>query len=276
MATSKVGCSDVRATMLRTLHLRALDADSPNPVLGDQHAAAAVRQIDHDWRQLAAKRGVQNACYAVALRGRIFDELAADFLRRHPAAVVLNLACGLDSRAFRLDRPTGVDWFDLDLPEVIELRRSLYDDAKNYRMLAGSVDDARRLAELPADRPVLVIAEGLLMYRTPERNWELLQRLTAHFDTGEIVFDGVAPWVATTSQILKGYFHRWYRSPAYLTSHRHYPGIIAETPKLRHLNDTGVITDPEAARKRSVRRYYRALGKLVDVADTVRVFRTGF
>jgi methyltransferase (TIGR00027 family) len=275
MTTSEVDFSDVRATMLKTLHLRALDADSAEPVLGDDHAAEAVRRIDYDWQRLA-KRGARNEAYAVALRGRIIDDLVTGFLHQHPDAVVLNLACGLDSRAFRLDRPARSDWFDVDLPKVIELRRSLHTDGEHYRMLAGSATDARWLTELPADRPALVIAEGLMMYLTPERNWELLRLLTEHFATGEVIFDGVAPWVATTTQILKGYFHRWYRAPAYLTSHRHYPGIIAETPNLRHINDFGVLTNPESAPDPSVRRYYRILGKLIDVEDSVRVFRTGF
>ncbi|MFC7340203.1 class I SAM-dependent methyltransferase [Saccharopolyspora griseoalba] len=275
MTASRVDFSGVPATMLKTLHLRALDAGSANPVLGDHHAAQAVRRIDHDWRRLD-KRGAANAAYAVALRGRIFDDLVAEFLRQHPTAVVLNLACGLDSRAFRLQRPAGSDWFDVDLPEVVELRRDLYAEEARYRMLAGSVTDPRWLGELPAHRPALVVAEGLMMYLTPERNWELLRRLTEHFDTGEVLFDGVAPWVATTTQVLKGYFHRWYRSPAYLTSHRHYPGIIAETPRLRHIADVGVLSDTDAAPDPSVRRYYRIVRKLVDVEDSVRVFRTGF
>lgn len=275
MADSEVDFTDVRATMLRTLHLRALDASSPEPVLGDGYAVEAVRRIGFDWDRLA-KRGLANDCYAVALRANRFDEIATEFLRHHETAAVVNLGCGLDSRAFRIAPPPGVRWFDVDLPEVIELRSRLYADGEGYRMLAGSATDAHRLHELPPDRPTLVIIEGLLMYLSPAVNRELLQRLTARFPTGEILFDGIAPWVATASQVLKGPFHRRHRAPAYLTSHRQYPGIIAETPNLRNVADVGVLTDTHLAPEPSVRRYYGLLGKIANIENWVRVFRTAF
>ena len=54
--------------------------------------------------------------YLVALRAKQLDDWCADYLRQHPDAVVLHLGCGLDSRAFRLDLPPSVRWFDLDQP----------------------------------------------------------------------------------------------------------------------------------------------------------------
>ena len=86
------------------------------------------------------------------------------FSDRHPDAVVLHLGCGLDSRVFRLDPPATVQWFDVDQPDVIELRRKLYSDRDGYQMIASSVTDPAWLESIPADRPVLVVAEGLLMY----------------------------------------------------------------------------------------------------------------
>ncbi|GAA2351325.1 hypothetical protein GCM10009854_31360 [Saccharopolyspora halophila] len=275
MASSGMDLTDVRATMLRTLHLRALDANSPAPVLGDRYAAEAVRRIDYDWGRLA-KRGLANDCYAVALRANRFDDLAAGFLRRHADAAVIDLGCGLDSRAFRLAPGSGVRWFDIDLPEVVELRRRLYADGDGYRMLAGSATDPRWLRELPSDGPTLVIIEGLLMYLSPAANRELFRRLTEHRTTGEIVFDGVAPWVAAKSRVLKRCFPRWHRAPAYLTSQRDYPGIIAETPGLRQITDVGVLTDTHRAPDPSVRRYYGLLGKVAAIENWMRVFRTAF
>jgi O-methyltransferase involved in polyketide biosynthesis len=43
-----------------------------------------------------------------------------------PDAVVLHLACGLDSRVLRIDPGPTVAWFDLDQEPVIDLRRRLY------------------------------------------------------------------------------------------------------------------------------------------------------
>ncbi|WP_208719834.1 class I SAM-dependent methyltransferase [Amycolatopsis circi] len=70
----------------------------------------------------------------------------------------------MDSRAFRLDPPSGVRWFDVDLPDVIALRRKLYSADDGYRTIAASVTDSGWLDEIPADRPTLILAEGLLRY----------------------------------------------------------------------------------------------------------------
>ncbi len=66
----------------------------------------------------------------VALRGTQFDSWITDYLNGHPDAVVLHLGCGLHSRAFRI-APEGVRWFDVDLPQVIALRRKLYPRIRN-------------------------------------------------------------------------------------------------------------------------------------------------
>ena len=71
---------------------------------------------------------------------------------RNPDAVVLHLGCGMDTRAFRIDARRDVEWFDLDQPGVIELRRKLYDDTDSYRMIGSSVTDPR-LARPDPDWP---------------------------------------------------------------------------------------------------------------------------
>ena len=58
------------------------------------------------------------------LRARQYDEWLREFLAAHRDAVVLNLGCGLDTRVSRIDPPTSVRWFDIDFPEVIDLRRN--------------------------------------------------------------------------------------------------------------------------------------------------------
>jgi O-methyltransferase involved in polyketide biosynthesis len=54
----------------------------------------------------------------VCLRTIIFDEQVVKFLQAYPDGIVVNLGCGLDTRFTRLDNGT-VQWFDLDLPEVM-------------------------------------------------------------------------------------------------------------------------------------------------------------
>lgn len=183
----KVRFTEEKATMLATLYGRALDARSERPILGDKAADEAVKQIDYDFAGL----GVDDQLgLTVALRAKPMDEWAASFLEEHPDATVVQLGCGMDSRVYRLDPPPSVRWFDVDYPDVVELRRRIYPDRAGYRQIGSSVTDFAWIDEIPSDKPGLVIAEGLTMYLRPSEGEELLRRLIAHFPLGgEMIFD---------------------------------------------------------------------------------------
>jgi O-methyltransferase involved in polyketide biosynthesis len=182
-------------TLLGTLYLRAWESRAERSILGDHYAAEALDRIDYDFTALNKRLRPQSNQFLVALRARQLDDWSTDFLVRHPDATVLQLGCGLDSRMLRLDPPTAVRWFDLDVPKVIKLRRRLYPERDHYQLIGASVTDTGWLREVPADRPVLIIAEGLLMYLAESDVRRLLQRLTDHFSSGELIFDGLAPWL---------------------------------------------------------------------------------
>jgi O-methyltransferase involved in polyketide biosynthesis len=184
----------VEWTNLCTLYLRAYESRSEHPILGDRAAAEAVERINYDFARMhrAAKPWANQ--FLVALRAKQLDTWADDFLRRNPDAVVLHLGCGLDSRAFRLDVPSGVSWFDVDMPDVMALRRQLYTDRPGYTMIGSSVTEPGWLKQVPADRPALIVAEGLLMYLNEDELRELLRRLTDRFQTGELLADLLSPW----------------------------------------------------------------------------------
>lgn len=182
----KVELAGARETMLATLYGRALDARSKHPILGDDTAVAAVESIDYDFRK--PKMTAMSAA-GVAMRGLLLDTWAKEFLADHGDATVLHLACGLDTRVHRVDPPSIVQWFDLDYPEVIQLRRELLPGRPGYQTLEASVTDDGWLTQVPADQPTLVVAEGLTMYLTEEQVRRLVERVTSHFPSGQLMFD---------------------------------------------------------------------------------------
>jgi methyltransferase (TIGR00027 family) len=186
MGKVPVSLSGAAETMLVTLHGRAVDARSPKPILADPMAVDAVERLDYDFTKTHLRKG---ADASVALRARHFDEWAREYLARRTSAVVLHLAAGLDTRYWRVSPGSAVDWYDVDFPEVVDLRRALYPKPANLHTLAASVTADGWLDQVPNDRPALVIAEGLTMYLKPEEGYELLRRVTEHFLGGEIVFD---------------------------------------------------------------------------------------
>ncbi|WP_424357478.1 class I SAM-dependent methyltransferase [Methanocella sp. MCL-LM] len=80
-------------------------------------------------------------------------------------------------------------WYDIDYPDMIELRKRLYPDRQNYTMISSSVTDLKWLDVIPSDRPVLVVAEGLVMYLAEDAALALFKRITEKFPAGEFVFD---------------------------------------------------------------------------------------
>lgn len=172
--------------MLATLYAKALDADAVHPILGDQYAKDAVAKIDYDWHAttISSRRAP-----SVAIRTAHFDRWARQFLAVHEKSVVLHVGCGLDARGYRLDPGPGVWWYDIDYPEVIELRERVYPDRENCRLVAASVTDPDWLKEIPADRPALFLGEGLTMYLTKVDGLTLLRRVVDRFPSGELQFD---------------------------------------------------------------------------------------
>jgi O-methyltransferase involved in polyketide biosynthesis len=183
----KVTLTGAPETMLATLYGRALDCRAPRSVLHDEAAARAVERIDYDFRRTGM---TATTAAGVALRGRRLDTWTREFLGAHPEATVLHLACGLDTRAQRLAPGPSVRWIDLDHPEVVALReRLLPPPAGDYRTIGASVTDDGWLDAVPADRPTVAVFEGLSMYLREEEGRRLVERVTARFPSGQLLFD---------------------------------------------------------------------------------------
>src|SRR5512135_653252 len=165
MAVEKIKLTQAQEgeTYLPTLYGKALDNRSADPILGDKYADEVVRRIDLDWDK-KFKTIASGGRVTLPLRAREFDRWTQEFLDAHSLATVLHLGCGLDARVFRMNPPATVRWYDVDLPDVIELRRRIYPERHDYRMIATSVTDLGWLDKVPADRSVAVVAEGLMQY----------------------------------------------------------------------------------------------------------------
>ncbi|ONI81749.1 polyketide synthase [Saccharothrix sp. ALI-22-I] len=178
-------------TMLATLYARALDARAQRPILGDTAALDAVSRISYDFR----RTGINASTAAgVAMRAKLLDDWTAEFLARHRSATVLHLACGLDTRAQRMAFGPRVRWVDVDFPAVATLREQLLDvPGGDYRLVHASVTADGWWDEVPADRPVVAVFEGLTMYLTEDEVRGLVRRITGRFPSGELLFDVYGP-----------------------------------------------------------------------------------
>jgi O-methyltransferase involved in polyketide biosynthesis len=172
--------------MLITLYARAMVSASSHPILADSWAEDVVSRIDYDFGSLHVG-GLRAGL--VAIRAKQLDLWTTGFLMQCPDATVLHLGCGLDSRVFRVDPPEGVRWFDVDYPEVIDMRRRLYPQRSGCQMIPASLEELGWLEGIPCDRSTFVVAEGVTMYLTPDVMRTLLHRLVEGFPSGQMAFD---------------------------------------------------------------------------------------
>ncbi len=137
----------VQQTLFVPLAARAAETQRKHPVLRDPKAAEMVRSIDYD----AAKYGRGAGGFVTVLRTAILDFWVRSFLAAHPAATVVEIGTGLNTRFERVDNGQ-VHWFDLDLPDTIELRRNFFADTE--RRPGAGQDDGHHLvpSQLPGSR----------------------------------------------------------------------------------------------------------------------------
>ncbi|SDX18891.1 O-methyltransferase [Marininema mesophilum] len=204
MDTVKVQLTAEKELLLFTLYSRALESRSQNPILKDEVAEKIIQSIDYDFEKMSKN---QEGSIIVTIRAKYLDLWATQFLEKQPQATVVHLACGLDSRVNRIHVPPKVRWYDIDFPEVIDLRRHFYPERNGYHMIGSSVTESEWLKTIPTDQPVLIIAEGLTMYLKEKEVKELFTRLTNHFTSGgQLAFDAMRPsaiWLAKLSKIIQ-------------------------------------------------------------------------
>src|SRR5689334_12339498 len=137
---SRLSLGPVQDTLLLTLCARALDTRAPNPILGDPFAVAVADRVaektGYDFATLKIK---PSPTAGTARRAKTLDDVIRRFTTTHPDAVVVDLGCGLDTRAVRCTPPAGVSWYDVDFPEVTDLRRQYLPDGSH--LIAADVTD---------------------------------------------------------------------------------------------------------------------------------------
>lgn len=167
----------VGATARLTAAARARETEQQDGLFSDPFAAelAGAEGFAALDRQDAARSGggevVANPVFAI--RTRFFDEfLLREVTQRQVGQIVL-VAAGLDTRAFRLHWPAGVDVFELDQPEVLAYKREILSRASGEpraRLHSVAVDlrapwsDALVDTGYRRDRSAAWLAEGLTFY----------------------------------------------------------------------------------------------------------------
>lgn len=179
---------DVQRTLLIPLFGRAKEFEKEHPLVKDTYAHEIVGKLDYDFKAGFDKMPMQFIVNA-AIRAYHLDTALLKVMTEHPDATIVSIGSGLDTTFQRIDNGK-IFWYDLDLPDSMELRRKLIPEGPRNKFIAKSVFDRSWFADIKERRSkVFFISGGVLVYLKEEEIKGLFLDLIKEFPQSEIVFE---------------------------------------------------------------------------------------
>ncbi|MDB9527186.1 class I SAM-dependent methyltransferase [Oscillatoria sp. CS-180] len=189
MAKISVDLGPVQETLLIPLLGRAVQTQDGNGLIHDEKAVQIVESLDYDFSKWQNSKSLAGA----TLRTRMYDQDVQAFLSEHPTGTVVEIGCGLNTRFERLDNGQA-QWFDLDLPDTLALRRQFFQDEPRRTMLEASVLDTGWMDPVAATGgPWCFVSEAVIIYLESAQARQAITQIADRFPGAWLLID-------TTSQ----------------------------------------------------------------------------
>ena len=183
----KIRLSGVPETMLQTVYARAKESSSRGAI-HDAKAEEIVERLDYDF-SLADKDTAMRS--GVIARTIVLDQLTKSWLAAHSGEVVINIACGLDTRCYRMSG--YAHWYNLDLPETMTVREKLLPESGAISQIAMSAMDDWGSEIKEQHAPVLIIIEGLTMYLNAKDVQQIFMVISSRFSKATVFVETMNP-----------------------------------------------------------------------------------
>jgi O-methyltransferase involved in polyketide biosynthesis len=189
----KINLQNVHETLLLPLWGRAEAAAMEHPVLYDGKAKELINRIDYDYSKFRSQIR-KFEVLTLAIRAKELDSIIQQFILNHPAATIVNIGAGLDTTFYRVNNGQ-IHWYDLDVDEVITLRKRLLPQQPKMQSIAKSMFDESFLDDIanPKDG-ILFFVSGVLIYFEETKVRQFFKMIASHFSGGEIAFDTMTPF----------------------------------------------------------------------------------
>jgi methyltransferase (TIGR00027 family) len=190
--------TDVSKTAIATsLRTHVLESQKDNPIINDPMAQYCLDKLtslaSDDEKELLFNRKLPPALINhIAIRARKYDSIINEYISKKSSSTVINLGCGFDTRYWRIDNQKCT-YIELDLPEVIEIKKEILKDYLNYEMIGCSVLDTVWIDRVTAkgNSNFLLVAEGLFMYLPKADVISLFKSFSERFNDSQIVLEVV-------------------------------------------------------------------------------------
>jgi O-methyltransferase involved in polyketide biosynthesis len=187
-----VELGNVQKTLFLPLWGRAMETKKARPLLVDKKAVEIMEKVDFDFSSIAANMSPLSQ-FAWILRSKYVDEIIKNFLQSYPEGSIVNIGCGLDTTFDRVDNGK-LRWYDLDLPDVIDLRRKFIPESDRRSYIASSFLETDWLKQIQVSGNVLFVAAGVFYYFREAEMRTFFIRLADDFPGSELVCDVSSPY----------------------------------------------------------------------------------
>ena len=185
----KIRLSGVPETMLQTVYARAKESRGRGAI-HDAKTEEIIEKLDYDF-SLADKDTAMHS--GVIARTIVLDRLTKAWLGAHPGAVVVNIACGLDTRCYRMSG--YAHWYNLDLPETMAVREKLLPESGSISQIAMSAMDDWGGEIGEQNVPVLIVIEGLSMYLNTKDVQRIFAVISSRFKKATVFAETMNPMI---------------------------------------------------------------------------------
>ncbi len=190
MEKIRVKTGTIEETLLLPLWGRAYETRKKNPRLIDEKAVEIIKSIDYDFSEIEKTQSLSQ--HGWVARSVHTDAMARAFIEQHPQTTIVNIGCGLDTTFSRIDNGK-ILFYELDLPDVIALRKNFYEDSDRHQSIAASFLETAWFDNIVVRDGLLFLAGGVLMYFEEAQIREFFMAVADHFGTCDFYFDSLSP-----------------------------------------------------------------------------------
>ena len=175
---------NISDTALWVAMYRAWESERPDAVFRDPYARRLAGPRGDEI--MSTMKGANKHAWSYTARTWNVDSFVKQEVERG-ADMVIDLAAGLDTRPYRMQLPSSLQWVEIDLPELLTYKDQILKgekpvcrleriplDLANPTARRGVFNDLGRAA-----RRVLILSEGLIVYLTADEVCSLARDLAA-------------------------------------------------------------------------------------------------
>ena len=181
----------VQETLVIPLFGRLVCSEHFPELFSDPEAKRICDSLDYDFAEKRKKMESAAGLFgALEVAQRQYDLRceAEAYLKDHPKAAVVNLGCGLDDTFSKVDNGQ-CRGYNIDLPDVIQVRNELLPAGEREMNLACDLNDHSWMDQIDAGNGVVFIAAGVFYYFRTEDVKKLFHAMAEHFPGGVLTFD---------------------------------------------------------------------------------------